>query len=197
MGGVDNERLRLAVLIGSVREGRMGEKVARWVADRAAVHGKWDIDLVDLADHPLPLAVAGAGQPLEEDLQRVKDGLSPRLAGAEAIVVVTPEYNHSYPASLKNVIDWHPTEWAAKPVGLVSYGGMAGGLRAAEHLRQIFAELHAVTIREMLSFHNAWGAFDGGEPLPGSEAAAKKFFDQLTWWAEALRAARSATPYEI
>ncbi|MDT0444580.1 NADPH-dependent FMN reductase [Streptomyces johnsoniae] len=192
---MSNEPLKLAVVVGSVREGRMGEKVAGWVTAQAALHAKWDVDVVDLADHPLPLAVAGMGQSVAEEVQRVKDAITPRLVAAEAFIVVTPEYNHSFPASLKNAIDWHLTEWSAKPVGLVSYGGMGGGLRAAEHLRQVFPEVHAMTIREMLSFHNAWGAFDGDEALPDAEAAAKKFFDQLAWWAEALRRARASSPY--
>jgi len=188
--------LRLAVVIGSVREGRMGEKVARWVAAQAGQRPDVEVDVVDLAQHPLPLAVVGMGQPVSADTQRIKDGITPRLAAADAFVVVTPEYNHSFPASLKNAIDWHLAEWAAKPVGLVSYGGMSGGLRAAEQLRQVFPEVHAMTIREMLSFHNAWGAFDGGGAPEGAEAAAKKFFDQLAWWADALRTARTQHPYQ-
>ncbi len=67
-------------------------------------------------------------------------------------VVVTPEYNHSFPGPLKAAIDRHVTPWQAKPVGFVSYGGISGGLRAVEHLRQVFAELHAVTVRETVSF---------------------------------------------
>ena len=75
-------------------------------------------------------------------------------------MIVTPEYNHSFPAALKNTIDWFRDEWQAKAAGFVSYGGMAGGQRAVEHLRQVFAELHAVTVRETLSFHMAWERFD-------------------------------------
>jgi hypothetical protein len=74
-------------------------------------------------------------------------GVSPRLTSAEAFVIITPEYNHSFPASLKNLIDWHYTQWQAKPIGFVSYGGLGGGLRAVEQLRQVFAELHAMTER--------------------------------------------------
>jgi NAD(P)H-dependent FMN reductase len=121
-----------------------------------------------------------------------------RLAAADAFVVVTPEYNHSYPAPVKTLIDWHSSEWQAKPVGFVSYGGMSGGLRAVEHLRTVFAEVHAVTVRETVSFHMAWERF-GPDARPvdsaGCAAAAKLMLDQLGWWGHALREARSARPY--
>ncbi|POX63166.1 NADPH-dependent FMN reductase [Streptomyces sp. Ru62] len=187
--------LRLAVICASVREGRFGPTVARWFADQARQRGDVEVDYIDLAEHPLPTVLSQSpGSGTAEVLAQ----LTPRLEDADAFVVVTPEYNHSYPASLKSLIDWHYTQWRAKPVGLVSYGGMAGGLRAAEHLRPVFAELHAVTIREQVSFHNAWEKFDeNGDPKdPEAPAtAAKTMLDQLTWWAEALREARRKRPY--
>lgn len=187
--------LRLAVICASVREGRFGPTVARWFADQARQRGDVEVDYIDLAEHPLPTVLS---QSPGSDTAKVLAQLTPRLEDADAFVVVTPEYNHSYPASLKSLIDWHYTQWRAKPVGLVSYGGMAGGLRAAEHLRPVFAELHAVTIREQLSFHNAWEKFDeNGDPKDpeAPAAAAKTMLDQLTWWAEALREARRKRPY--
>jgi hypothetical protein len=102
------------------------------------------------------------------EIKAIKDPITERLAEADAYVVVTPEYNHSFPAALKNVIDWHLTEWAAKPVGFVSYGGISGALRAIEHLRGVFAELHTVTIRETVSFAGAWGHWDNSGNWPRS-----------------------------
>jgi NAD(P)H-dependent FMN reductase len=114
-------------------------------------------------------------------------------------VVVTPEYNHSYPAGLKNLIDWHYKEWRAKPVGFVSYGGVAGGLRAVEHLRAVFAEVHAVTIRDTVSFTNYWERYgpDGTWPAnpEACNLAAKKMLEQLSWWTHALVAAKLERPY--
>ena len=112
--------------------------------------------------------------------------------------MVTPEYNHSFPASLKAAIDLVGPEWRATPVALVSYGGMSGGLRASEHLRQVFAELHATTVRDTVSFHGGWACFDEhGEPhdRTGTDAAATVLLDQLTWWGLALREARDRRPY--
>ncbi|GLU48679.1 hypothetical protein Nans01_30300 [Nocardiopsis ansamitocini] len=124
--------------------------------------------------------------------------MPPQLDEAEAFVVVTPEYNHSFPSSLKSLLDWQRTPWQAKPVGFVSYGGLAGGLRAVEQLRPIFSELHAVTVRDVVSFHMAWDLFDENGDLKdpeGSSAAAKILLDQLAWWGLALREAREKRPY--
>ncbi len=119
-------------------------------------------------------------------------------SSADAFVVVTPEYNPGYPAPLKQAIDLAYTEWQAKPVAFVSYGGLAGGLRAVEQLRQVFAELHAATVRDVVSLHNPWTLFDDDarthEPT-GAEAAAKTMLDRLTWWAGALRTAGDSAPY--
>ena len=119
-----------------------------------------------------------------------------RLADADAFIVVTPEYNHSYPASLKALIDWHFTQWTAKPVAFVSYGGAAGGRHAVLHLENVFTELHAVTIRDGLAFPSYFTRWRDGNPLDEQAAGyAKTLLDQLDWWARALRAARAAVPY--
>ncbi|MEU6146828.1 NAD(P)H-dependent oxidoreductase [Streptomyces sp. NPDC047081] len=187
--------LRLAVINSSVREGRFGPTVARWFVTQTEQRADLDVDLIDLADHTLPHELSHS--PGEEVAAQLSE-VSPRLARAEAFVVVTPEYNHSFPASLKSLIDWHRTEWQAKPVGFVSYGGLAGGLRSVEQLRLVFAELHAVTVRDCVSFHNVWGQFDGSgaltEPAAAS-AAAKTLLDQLVWWGVSLREAVEKRPY--
>ncbi|GAA2931188.1 NAD(P)H-dependent oxidoreductase [Streptomyces thioluteus] len=183
--------LRLAVIVGSTREGRFGPVVANWFAERAGVHSGLDVDVIDLADVDIPLVLSGKPSPGVA-------AITPRLAAADAFVVITPEYNHSYPASLKAAIDWHYTEWQGKPVGFISYGGLAGGVRAVEHLRPVFAELHSVTVRETISFHMAWEKFDkDGKPLdgPAVNGAAKRLLDQLLWWGHALRDARGKIPY--
>lgn len=195
---MDTAPLNVAVVLGTVRDGRFGPAVAEWLTGQAGVRSDLDTDLIDLARHPLPTDLSGHAGTADPETGRVRDRLSARLAAADAFVVVTPEYNHSVPAGLKNALDWFLDEWAAKPVGFVSYGGMGGGLRAVEHLRQIFAELHAVTVRETVSFHNVWQDTDGQGGVRGSEAsrsAAKAMLDQLAWWGRALRRARDESPY--
>ncbi|PRH76043.1 NADPH-dependent FMN reductase [Streptomyces solincola] len=188
-------RLRLAVVIASNREGRFGPVIAEWFLAHARAHAEFAVDVVDLGTAELPTALSrDPGPTAREALERI----SPVLAAADAFTVVTPEYNHSFPASLKALIDWHFTEWQAKPVSFVSYGGMSGGLRAVEQLRQVFAEMHAVTIRDTVSFHGAHGHFDaaGAHRDPAEPAAAAKvLLDQLAWWAHALRDAKEVRPY--
>jgi NAD(P)H-dependent FMN reductase len=194
----EDKHIRLAVIVGSVREGRFGPTVAEWFTGQARQFDQFDVDVIDLADFApkLPLTLTPE---LPTEAQEALGSLSPRLAEADAFVIITPEYNHSYPAGLKSVIDWHFTQWQAKPISFVTYGGMAGGLRAAEALRLVFAELHAITIRDTVSFHGGAYAFDDkGQPrdATGAASAAKVMLDQLTWWALALREAREKRPYK-
>lgn len=183
--------LQLAVVVASTRDGRLGSTIARWFVDQCASRTELDVDLVELAELGLPAV-----------LPRTRDDAviawAQRVDRADAIVVVTPEYNHGYPAPLKQAIDLVHREWFAKPVAFVSYGGISGGLRAVEQLRLVFAEVHATTIRNTVSFHDAWQRFHAsGEPVEpdGCNAAAKLMLDQLVWWGSALRAARAARPY--
>ncbi|MCX5382624.1 NADPH-dependent FMN reductase [Streptomyces sp. NBC_00083] len=187
--------LRLTVVIASNREGRFAPVVADWFLARAREHQGLAVEVVDLAETELPTALSHHPSPAAQAQLAL---VTPKLADADAFVVITPEYNHSFPAPLKNVIDWHFAQWQAKPVGFVSYGGISGGLRAVEQLRQVFAELHAVTVRDTVSFHQAQGLFDEDgehrEPLQ-ADAAVKKMLDQVIWWARALRDAKELRPY--
>ncbi|GAA3856866.1 NADPH-dependent FMN reductase [Streptomyces sedi] len=194
--------LRLAVILGSVRDGRFGPTVADWFTalaqERAGGRGDIVVDRLDLADVPLPLDMATRPGEAAPEVAEQLAAVAGRLAGADAFVVITPEYNHSFPAALKNLIDWHFVEWQAKPIGFVSYGGVGGGLRAVEQLRTVFAELHAVTVRRAVSFHHPWNWFDdSGLPAAPKACAeaAEGLLDQLAWWGDALRAAREASPY--
>ncbi|RWD31626.1 MAG: NADPH-dependent oxidoreductase [Mesorhizobium sp.] len=188
-----SEHLKLAVLIGSTREQRYGGKVGHWFAREARETGQFDVSVIDIAEIELPPLHPTEPTPATSALMR-------QLADADAFVVVTPEYNHSYPAHLKHAIDQANEEWHAKAVGFVSYGGVSGGLRAVEHLRQVFAELHAVTVRDAVSFHAVWEHFSGDAgPLnpDRSSGAAKTMLHQLKWWATALKEARSRFAYTV
>src|ERR671919_802151 len=151
--------MHLAIVIGSTREGRFGSTVARWFVSQAEARPEFDLDVIDLADSELPAVLRRTPDPIVVSHRE-------RLERADAFVVITPEYNHGYPASLKQAIDLQRDEWRRKPVAFVSYGGIGGGLRAVEQLRQVFAELHTVTMRDAVSFHMAWELFDeSGRPL--------------------------------
>uniref|UniRef100_A0AAU2JQL2 NAD(P)H-dependent oxidoreductase n=1 Tax=Streptomyces sp. NBC_00049 TaxID=2903617 RepID=A0AAU2JQL2_9ACTN len=186
--------LRLAVIVASTREGRFAPTVADWFTPIAEGHGGFEVDVIDVAGLELPPVHPGWGTSRSD----AHGEFAARVEAADAYVVVTPEYNHSYPAHLKHFIDLHKDEWKAKAVGFVSYGGVSGGLRAVEHLRGVFAELHAATVRDGVSFHGAWDHFgeEGKAHDPkGAAGAAKVLLDQLVWWGLTLKNGRDSRPY--
>lgn len=183
-------KLNLAVVYGSAREKRFGQTVGQWVLDQLQTQPAIDVAIVDPRDVNLSLGHAAA-TPCVVELQS-------KLTAADAFIVITPEYNHGYPAALKLLIDSTGAEWQAKPVAFVSYGGVSGGLRAVEQLRLVFAELHAVTVRNAVSFANAWQEFDDHGSLRNPARSVASFatmMAQLAWWAQALKAAKSVNPY--
>ena len=171
----------IALITASVRSGRIGPSVTSWFAGHLEGYTAFRPDPIDLAD-PTDCGT----------------GAAERLGRADAFVFVTPEYNHSFPAPLKEFIDAHHYPWQAKPVAVVSYGGLSGGVRATEHLRTVMAELHAVTLRDSVALPMVWknrgadGSFVAPRP---SESAAKVLLDRLLWWTAALAEARARTPY--
>jgi NAD(P)H-dependent FMN reductase len=183
--------LNLAIVYGSTREGRLCDTVVDWVAAEVRRHQRFEIDPID----PLLLDLPARQESSEGE---AVGALRERIAIADAFIVVTPEYNHGYPAALKQLIDSVGSEWQAKPVAFVSYGGVSGGLRAVEQLRQVFAELHAVTIRDGVSFANVWNLLGADGRLNASDAAreaAARMLAQMRWWARTLRDARAVSPY--
>ncbi|WP_324188288.1 NAD(P)H-dependent oxidoreductase [Nocardia higoensis] len=180
--------LRLEVIVASVRPERFAPVVADWFLATAGARPEFDIGVIDLLDTPLPADLTETAE---------VSAFRARLRAADAFVAVTSEYNHGYPASLKTAFDSAKHEWRAKPIGFVSYGGMSGGLRAVEQLRQVVAELHMVSLRESVGFHRAKRQFDAdGRTRDGAAIdAAERMLNQLSWWGRALRAARDAEPY--
>ncbi|WP_405849396.1 NAD(P)H-dependent oxidoreductase [Streptomyces niveus] len=188
----DAAPLRVAVIIGSTREGRLGDAIARWFVERAAKRDDLAVSVVDLADFDFPARYPDrVTEPMAE--------FTAEVDRAEAFVVVTPEYNRSFPASLKQAVDYAYDEWQTKPVAFVSYGHGSGGLYAVEGLRSVFTELHTVTLRNGVSID----LFDCGDDVLDVDAATEEhrdraasvLLDQLGWWGLALREARKARPY--
>ncbi len=183
----------IALIQGSIRPNRFNDTIADWATTGLDRHGV-NVHRIDpRAEDLLPLQTgddAAAAQ------------FRARIAGMDGFVVVTPEYNHAAPGPLKSLIDAAKAEWEARPVGFVSYGGISGGLRAVESLRPVFAELHAVTLRETISFAGPWSRFDTAGRLTdpadikATDAAMATFAASLRWWAGALSAARARMPYE-
>ena len=131
----------LQVLVASTRPGRVGEPTARWIAARAGEHTAFDVEVVDLAEIDLPMFAEPEHPRLGEYTLAHTREFSAIISRADAFVFVFPEYNHSYNAALKNALDHLNREWAGKPVGLVSYGGVAAGARAAVALEPVLLAL--------------------------------------------------------
>ncbi|QSB16623.1 NAD(P)H-dependent oxidoreductase [Natronosporangium hydrolyticum] len=179
---------QIAVISASVRADRMCPSIADWVV--GALTPDATVDLIDLAEVTLPddsLLYPGGGP---------KSEVAGRIEAAEAFVFVTPEYNHSYPASLKRLIDWHYSEWELKPATIVGYG-VYGGHSAIEHLRGVLAELSVVTTRRVLGLSQPWEHLseDGGyTPDEGAARGLAATVAELIWWAEVLTDARTNRP---
>ena len=189
-----NPPLGLAVVLGSSREGRFADTLATWLLAHLREDPRFEVDLVDPRHAGLSLGWGHVPEPLPQGTPSLPE----RLARADAFLFVVPEYNHSFPAPLKALLDSVKQEWRAKPAAFVSYGGVSGGLRAVEQLRLVLAELHVVGIRDGVSFHRASTQFDAaGKPKDpqGVQAALDTSLRQLAWWAQALRTARYQHPY--
>ncbi len=190
----DAMNLNVAVVIASTREGRMGEKVGRWVHAQASQRAGWTVELVDLLAWPLP----NYAQPLPTKMAE-KSYTDVRLkawaelvAKFDAFLIVTPEYNHGYPAALKNALDHAYAGWNRKPVGFVSYGGTSGGVRAVEQLRQVAVELQLAPVRDEVNIPLIGKALDEAgaprEEFHGKRLAA--LVGELDWWGTTLKAGR-------
>ncbi|HEX8350199.1 MAG TPA: NAD(P)H-dependent oxidoreductase [Hymenobacter sp.] len=167
--------MKIAVIYGSARPGRSGETVANWVVRELSKRSDIEIDLVDAAALDLPyynepnspMATPKGGY----NNQKGNDWAA-RVGEADGFIFVAAEYNHGYTALLKNAIDWVHSEWFYKPAAFVSYGAVSGGIRAAEQLTQVVAELRMFPLRTV-SFPAIWAAFDAdGEPVDASKAEA-------------------------
>jgi NAD(P)H-dependent FMN reductase len=193
--GVDGAgRLRIGVILGSTREGRQGERVARWVLGLAQARPALEVELLDLKDFPLPFYPYPAPTLRMESqyADPVQRAWVEAVGRQDGFVAVTPEYNHGPSAVLKNALDFAYAGWNRKPMAFVSYGGSGGGIRAVQQLRQVAVELQLAPLRDEVNIPFVHRAFDpeGGlaDPAHGKRAAA--LLDGLTWWAGALRAGR-------
>lgn len=187
--------IRIAIIVGSTRPGRRGEGVARWVHDIAAGRSDATFELVDIAEYDLPLlnepSPAAMGPPYRHEHTR---RWAATIASFDGFVFVTPEYNHSMGAALKNAIDFLYEEWGNKAAGFVSCG-LAGGERAVEHLRLVMGELHVADVRAQVAL-SLFTCFDDEgrlDPPVRQRDAVNTMLDEVVAWSgafESLRAAR-------
>lgn len=185
----------LQVITASTRDGRKGPFVADWFLEQARRHDGFRVEPVDLADVDLPLFDEPRHPRLQEYEHEHTREWAATVARADAFVVVTPEYDHSPPASLLNAFQFLVKEWAYKPLGFVSYGGVSGGTRSAEVSKLVATTLRMMPIPEAVSipFFSKHIDEEAGEFTPGEvqEKASKAMLDELLRWTRALRVLRS------
>jgi NAD(P)H-dependent FMN reductase len=186
---------KLHVVICSTRPGRIGPAVARWFHDYSKTHGKFESELVDLADFKLPVYDEPKHPRLKDYQHEHTKKWSASVAAADAFAFVTPEYNYSPTPALVNALDFLFHEWAYKPVGLVSYGGISAGLRAAHALKLQLCSQNMMPIPAGVPvpmvgalIDKESGAFKTNELI---DASAKTMLDALALWADALKVMRS------
>ncbi|MFJ9588049.1 NADPH-dependent FMN reductase [Streptomyces acidicola] len=187
---------RLQVIVGSTRPGRIGRIVAEWVAREADQHGAFDVETVDLAQVGLPLLDEPEHPALGRYVHQHTKDWSATITRGDAFVFVIPEYNHGYNAATKNAIDYLHREWRYKAVGLVSYGGVAAGTRAAQALKPVLVSLKAVPVLESVAIPFAASLIDTDGALAQSDAmqsGAKGMLDELARVNQALSALRDAS----
>jgi NAD(P)H-dependent FMN reductase len=184
---------KIGIILGSTRPGRNGEAVAHWVLENAAKRSDAEFEIVDLAEHDLPLLDEAYPPSLGQYSQPHTKAWAERIASFDGFIIVTPEYNHSVPGALKNAIDYLYAEWNHKAVGFVSYGG-TGGTRAVEHLRLIAGELHMADVRSQvaLSLFTDFENFSVFKPIDAHTDALAATIDQVISWSTALAPLRAS-----
>lgn len=172
---------RLLVVVGSTRPGRIGLPISRWFTQLAQADGRFEVELADLVEVDLPLLDEPNHPMLGSYAHEHTKAWAATVAAADAVVLVTPEYNHGYPAALKNALDYLHTEWRDKPVGFVSYGGVSGGTRAVGQLKPVVAALRMTPVVESVIIPMAMGLVaDGALPEdPARSAAATAMLAEL------------------
>ena len=188
--------MHLQIVIVSTREQRQGPAVARWFQTQAKKHAGFELELIDLAEVNLPLLDEPHHPRLANYVHEHTKRWSAIVSRADAFVFVTPEYNYGSPPSLVNALDYLLREWAYKPVGFVSYGGISGGTRSVQMTKQIVTSLRMMPMVEAVNIPMFTQYIDRHTheftPTEVQEKAAAAMLDELARWAAALRPLRAA-----
>lgn len=188
---------KIQIILGSTRQNRRGDKVAKAVYETAASRDDLEAELLDLRDWPLPFfdepdqPSSLQGKYSSPEAQRWVE----KIAEADGYLIVTPEYNHGYPAVLKNALDYPYQEWNNKPVSYVSYGGLAGGARSVEQLKQVTADLQLFSLPKTIHIPRIRAQLDENGKLKDESIKDKinAQLDELVEWANFLKGKRQPT----
>jgi NAD(P)H-dependent FMN reductase len=178
---------KIGIILGSTRPGRNGEAVAKWVLDVASKRTDAEFELIDLLDYPLPHLDEALPPAMGQYANQHTREWAEKIASFDGFVFVTPEYNHSTSAVLKNALDYLFAEWNNKAVGFVSYGSV-GGARAVEHLRLVAGELMMADVRAQVALSLATDFENYSRFLPNErhEQTLGTVLDQVVAWSTAL-----------
>jgi NAD(P)H-dependent FMN reductase len=185
----------LQVIIGSTRPGRVGPAVAGWIVDRAQTQGDFEVEVADLAVLDLPIFDEPNHPRFGQYVHQHTKDWSEIVGRSDAFVFVVPEYNYGFNAATKNAIDYLHAEWQNKPAGIVSYGGVAAGTRAAQMLKQVFSALKIVPVTDSVNIPFVQEKLDDDgrlKPNEIMEGAATAMLGELSRWALALRPLRAS-----
>jgi NAD(P)H-dependent FMN reductase len=184
---------RLLIIIASTRPGRVGGSVGDWFIELARGRADFDIDVADLAELGLPFLDEPAHPSERRYTHEHTRRWSSRVDDSDAFIFVMPEYNFGFNAPLKNALDYLYWEWQDKPVGFVSYGGIAGGTRAVQMIKQVVTTLKMVPVKEGVIIPFVATRIEGGrfESYERLDATARTMLDELARWTRALTAMRT------
>lgn len=192
----ESHRRTLLIVISSIRPTRQGDKWAHWIAQVARENTSFNVEIADLQEIDLPL-MREPHHPSQGNYQfEHTKAWAAIVDAADAILFVTGEYNYSIPAPLKNAIDYLGPEWANKPAGIVSYGGVSAGLRAAHHLRQILTgvDMFVPRIAVSIPYSAQYVSDEGKVNAPDSAtASAMKLLAELERLTALLRPATNTS----
>lgn len=185
---------KLLIVIASTRPGRIGLPIANWLLERAREHGGFELEVADLAELALPLLDEPNHPRLRQYTKDHTRAWSATVEAADAFVFVTAEYNYGYPAALKNAFDYLHQEWLYKPVGFVSYGGVAAGTRSVQQLKQVVSALRMMPAGEAVSIPFVAQFLDDEGMIRGNDVmadAAAGMLGELERLQETLRPLRA------
>ena len=185
--------IKIQVILGTTRQNRFGEKPARWILEKLKERLEVEAELLDLRDYPLPFFNESKSPASSGGVYELAAGRkwADKIGEADGYIMVTPEYNHGYPAVLKNALDYVYKEWNNKPVGFVSYGTV-GGARVVEQLREVVIELKMVPVRTAVHIMAFWTLLDekGNLKTETLEKNTNEMIDQVLWYAKVLKEAK-------
>ena len=191
--------LKIQVIMGSTRQGRFVEQPAQWIFEKLKEKKDIEAELIDLRDWPLPFfdepeSPGMMGIMKADYVGKLGKKWANKIGEADGYLMVVPEYNHGYPAVLKNAIDYVYKEWNNKPIAFMSYGGVAGGTRSVQQLRQVAIELQMVPIRNGVHIPLYWTQLDekGKLKMDGHNEGAENMLNQLISWTKNLKTIREA-----